>query len=292
MAEVVTLTMSSGRSLAVEIREPDAPSQGTVILLHSMMVSRRIWNSPREQGFVRTLNEAGLRTLALDFRGHGESGPRAARGVGWTYDELVREDIPAICRAARERWKNERLTMIGHSLGGHAALASVATLATEADALVAVATNIWLPSEEGNPVERAQKGAIVRTCQIITKSMGYFPARALGLGSDDEAAPVMENWAGWWRRDCWTSGDGKIDYLDALARVHIPVLGVASVGDRRLCTPACAARYLKHVPAAKVRLELVRSADDGGDAPDHMQLVTTRAAASMWRRIAAFCSRP
>src|SRR5262249_3183855 len=133
--EVITLRTASGWSLAVEVREPSGAVRGTAILLHSMMASRRIWNTPPEKGFAGVLNELGLRTLALDFRGHGDSGPSAARGGVWSYDDLVREDIPALCHAARERWPNDRLTLVGHSLGGHAAIAAAGTSLAHPDAI-------------------------------------------------------------------------------------------------------------------------------------------------------------
>jgi predicted alpha/beta hydrolase len=290
--EVISLATSSWGSLAVEIREPRSAIAGTVILLHSMMASRRIWNSPREQGVVSALNEAGLRTLALDFRGHGDSGPSASKGGKWSYDDLVREDVPALCRAVRERWPNDRLTLIGHSLGGHVSLASVSTSLAEPDQMVVLATNIWLPSEEPNPLRYAKKAAMVRFCEVATRTRGFFPTRALGFGSDDEAAPLMEGWTGWWTRDRWTSDDARIDYLSAMSRIRIPILSIASSGDRYMCTAAGAARFIKRAPAANTTFEVVRRSDTGGTAPDHMQLVTTRAAASVWPRIAAFCKSP
>jgi predicted alpha/beta hydrolase len=264
--------------------------RGTAILLHSMMASRRVWNSPREKGFVGVLNEAGLRTLALDFRGHGDSGPSASRGGVWTYDDLVREDIPALCHAARERWPNDRLTLVGHSLGGHAAIAAAGTALVDPDAIVAIATNVWLPSEEPNPLIYARKAAAVRVSDLATRARGYFPSRALAFGSDDEAAPLMTSWIDWWRRDQWTSGDLRTDYLAAVSALRAPVLAIASLGDPYLCTPSCAVRFIKRAPSSTTRFELVRRADDGSVAPDHMQLVTTRAAVSAWHLVAAFCA--
>ncbi len=286
--EVITLKTASGWSLAVEIREPREPVVGTAILLHSMMASRRIWNSPRENGFCAFLNERGLRTLALDFRGHGDSGPLASRGGRWCYDDLVREDVPALCQAARERWPNDRVTLVGHSLGGHASIAAVATSRAEPDAIVALATNVWLPSEEPNPVLMAKKAATVRICEVATRARGFFPARALRFGSDDESATFMEGWIGWWRSDRWTSGDG-VDYLASMSAVRVPLLSIASLGDRSFCTPSAAVRFAHRVPRST--FELVRRADDGGPPPDHMQIVTTRAAVSAWRRVADFCAQ-
>lgn len=287
--EVISLSTASGHSLAVEIREPRTAAAGTVVLLHSMMASRRIWNSPREQGVVSALNEAGLRTLALDFRGHGDSGPRASKGGKWSYDDLMREDVPALCQAARERWPKDRLTVVGHSLGGHVSLASTSMSLIEPDALVVLATNIWLPSQEPNPLLYAKKAAMVRFCEVATRTRGFFPARALGFGSDDEASSLMRGWTGWWNRDRWTSDDLRVDYLSSLSRIRIPILSIASSGDRYLCTAAGGARFIKHAPAANTTFEVVRRSDDGSTAPDHMQLVTTRAAATVWPRVAAFC---
>jgi len=290
-SEVVTIETTSGRSLAVEIREPKSPVRGTAILLHSMMASRRVWNSPPEQGVAGLLNEHGLRTLALDFRGHGDSGPPASKGGRWSYDDLVREDVPVLCRAARERWPSSRVTLVGHSLGGHVSLASAATSLADPDAVAVLATNVWMPSEEPNPLLRARKGAAVRFCELATKARGYFPARALGFGSDNEAAPFMTSWTGWWNRDRWTSDDLRTDYLETLSNLRVPILSIASLGDRYLCTPAGAVRFIKRAPPERVTFELVRRADDGGRAPDHMQLVTTRAAVSAWHRVAEFCVR-
>jgi predicted alpha/beta hydrolase len=288
-SEVVTLKTSSGWSLAVEIREPKEPARGTAILLHSMMASRRIWNSPREQGFASVLRERGIRTLALDFRGHGESGPVASRGGSWSYDDIVLEDVPALCHAARERWPNDRVTLVGHSLGGHASIASVARRLADADAIALLATNVWIPSDEPNPILSAKKGASVRVCDLATRARGYFPTRALRFGSDDEAAPFMMGWIGWWRSDRWTSGDGSFDYHETMSRLAVPLLSMASMGDRLFCTAAGAVRFAKRAPAGRTTFELVRRADDGGPPPDHMQLVTTRAAVSAWQRVADFC---
>jgi predicted alpha/beta hydrolase len=287
-SETITLTTSSGVALAVEIRDvPRACS--TAILLHSSMASRRTFGSSQKQGFAAFLAERGVRTLALDFRGHGESGTPAARGGKWSFDDFVREDLPALSRAARERWPRDRLTLIGHSLGGQVALAAVATSAADADGVAIMATNVWVPRDEMNPALRARKSAVIAAMRAFTRARGYFPARALRVGSDDEAASYMDSVFDCWDRDRWQSDDGCVDYFEAMERIATPVLAIASVADSYVCSPQASFRFVSRATSASVRFEVVRRADDGGDAPGHMELVTTRRATSHWDAIATFC---
>jgi hypothetical protein len=166
----------------------------------------------------------------------------------------------------------------------------VAIGACAPDALVALATNVWLPSDELHPILRAKKTAFVQSWRLLARAVGHFPARALGIGSDDEALPIVESWTRWWLENRWTSEGGRVDYGATMHRVTIPALGIASLGDRWLCTPACAGRFFKRLGSTDAMFDLVRRADDGGPAPDHMELVTTRAAVSAWRRVALFCA--
>jgi predicted alpha/beta hydrolase len=287
-SEVITLTTTSGVALAVEVREPEH-ARGTAILLHSSMASRRIWTAP-SGGFAAVLAEHGVRTVALDFRGHGESGTPASRGGRWNFDDLAREDLPALCRAARERWPRDRLTLVGHSLGGQVALAAASTGLCDADRIVVLATNVWLPGEEPNEFLRARKASVVHVTRALTRARGFFPARALRVGSDDEAASYMEGWSHNWDRNEWMSDDLSVDYRAAMAHLRLPLLSIASLGDRFLCTPQAAFRFVRLASNASVRFALIRrSDDDGRPAPDHMAIVTSRSAMSSWHDIANFC---
>lgn len=66
MAEKVTFTTSDGVEIVGDYVPAD--SSRTVILLHMMPATRGAWRP-----FVKKLNDAGLSTLAIDLRGHGDS---------------------------------------------------------------------------------------------------------------------------------------------------------------------------------------------------------------------------
>lgn len=280
-----SVTTADGRTLACDVREPTDARPGAVVLGHAMMVSRRVW-SRRGGGLADHLASRGHRVVTFDFRGHGESGPRASREVDWSYDDLVRHDVPAVASAARERFGGP-VTLVGHSLGGHVTAAAVGHGHAEIDRLVLVAGNVWLPRWEPSSARRAEKLASLVAVQGVLRAFGRFPTRRLRMGTDDEARTYLGAFFRWWRDDAWISDDGREDHGAALPRVRIPVTQVTSEGDRLNCAPAAGARFLDAMTSADRSLVAVgRGALAGGFVPDHMGLVTDVRSRPVWDEIA------
>lgn len=98
---------------APEIRGEAVGEGPAIVLCHGLTATRRsvVHGS-------RRLERAGHRVIAYDARGHGES-DAAPVGQGYGYPELV-EDLARVVEAqARE----ERVLLVGHSMGAHTALA-------------------------------------------------------------------------------------------------------------------------------------------------------------------------
>lgn len=283
--EPIEIRTDDGVALRGDVREPPARDRvGVAVLAHAMMARRSEFERPSGGGLARFLASRGWRTIAFDFRGHGESGTPAADGGSWTYDDLVRLDLPAVVACARARAKKLPVVVVGHSLGGHVALAAQGTGRIDANAIVGIASNVWLPVLEPSRVRWAMKRATMALVGVACDKRGYFPARALRAGSDDEAAAYFAALRRCVDRGRWTSDDGREDYLASLANVTVPVMSLASDGDRINCAPECAERF--HARCAGPRaVERVRRADGGGAPPGHMELVTTERAKSAWERV-------
>jgi pimeloyl-ACP methyl ester carboxylesterase len=88
---------------------PDGPA---VLLLHGINNTRRLFYSK-----AHWLNGLGYGVLAIDLRGHGESGA-VERTFGWR----EAEDAEAALRWLRLRYPHRKVGVIGVSLGGAAAL--------------------------------------------------------------------------------------------------------------------------------------------------------------------------
>jgi predicted alpha/beta hydrolase len=264
--EEIEIRTRDGITLRATVRKIPR-SRGTCVLAHAMFARRSIW----EKGFAEFLAARGWRSVSFDFRGHGDSDKTDDHG----YDDLVFSDLPAVAECARQKLGGP-LVVIGHSLGGHVALAAQGAGVLGADAIVGVAApNVWLRELEPSRAVWAVKRGILATVDAVCKRFGRFPARRLGLGSDDEPIGYMTDLTRFGKTNAWRSRSGTNDYLAALARVKEPVCAIASDGDRLNARPECVRRMLD-LAAGPKRFVHLRA------RVDHTRIVTTRDAESGW----------
>jgi fermentation-respiration switch protein FrsA (DUF1100 family) len=130
-AETVVLTSPSGAALQGWFI-PGRAGRGVVILLHGVRANR-LSMLPR----ARLLIAEGLSVFLFDFQAHGESG-----GNRITFGQLETLDAAAAVAYVRRRLPDERIGVIGASLGGAAALVGHAPLPVDAIVLEAVYPDI------------------------------------------------------------------------------------------------------------------------------------------------------
>jgi len=115
-AELVTLTADDGLDLVADFYLPDSDEPvPTVILLHMLRDRRQSW-SP----IVPDLVDAGYAVLAIDMRGHGETGG----DMDW---ELAEVDLQAWIDWARaQEGTTDAIALMGGSIGANMALRGMA----------------------------------------------------------------------------------------------------------------------------------------------------------------------
>lgn len=276
-AEVVEIRTKDGVTLSATVMDPHGEMRGTVVMAHAMF--------GRQTGFrwiARMFRDRGWRAITFDFRGHGKS---PASGYG--YDDFVVHDLPAVVDCARARSEGKPVALIGHSLGGHVALAAQGCGLVSLDAIVLVASNVWLRDFEPSGAMWAAKRLILEGFVRTARRFGKFPARALKLGSDDESLEYVEDIARFGLDGRWVSRDGTRNYLSALTEVDVPLYSIASDGDRINARPVSVERMLSRC-RAKIHVDRVAKSDDGGKPPGHSEVLTTQAARSAYERAEAF----
>jgi predicted alpha/beta hydrolase len=289
--ETIDIRTSDGWSLRADVREPPSTPVGVIVLAHAMMARRSEFDRPRDAGLAELFAARGWLAVTFDFRGHGDSGPAPDQGGRYRYDDLVTQDLPAVCAFAREQaGRRKAVVVLGHSLGGHVSLVAQGTGAIRADAMIGVGASPWVPAFEPSRVRWLAKRTLMEGFRALSRRVGHFPARTLRIGSDDISRGCVADFTRFARTGVWASRDGKVDYMAALGRVEVPVLQVVSEGDRLECPPACGERFAARCPGLADVVRVTR-ADDGGPPPDHMGLVTSGRVGTVWERVEGWARR-
>ncbi|MCW2813921.1 MAG: Alpha/beta hydrolase family protein [Nocardioides sp.] len=136
--------MSSHR--LVDVRTPSAPDAVAIVLHGGASRGQRMMVSPTQLSVVRMVPIA----KRLGRAGRGRLGVvRLLNSYrGWDTEHTPLDDVAWAIGQVQERWPSVPVTLVGHSLGGRAAL-----LAATHDAVrTVVALNPWVYPDDGVPL--------------------------------------------------------------------------------------------------------------------------------------------
>lgn len=257
---------ADGTRLALyRVGRPGAP---TAVLMPGTFSNHTFWLGTKGHGMAWALAEAGFEAVVLDPRGHG--GSERPNGQGWTFEHWGRVDVPAAVEAVAG--DDGTTLLVGHSAGGASmliALAGEPEVRERVAGVVVLATPIpWM-----QPWRRAGTWAI----RTVSRLLGRFPARLLGLGPEDELPGVMAQWMHWNYRGEWRGEDG-IDYVEALADVQVPVLAISGAGDSVFAPPEACRGLMEMVGTDDATYVLAGRETGFSEDFDHPGVVVSKAA--------------
>ena len=286
--EYIQTTTKDGVSLTAGIIRPPGTPRGVILAGHAMMVNIRSLDRPAGDGFLSHLARRGYLVLAADLRGHGRSGTPASNGGDWTYDDLVFQDTPALLDLAHQEADGLPVILIGHSLFAHASLAWLGQNPDRGpQAMVLVASNLWLRQDEKNMVKRLKKEMQIIALDLFSRIYGYFPARRIKMGPEDEAAGYIRQFLKVYRQSRWGNCSGTIDFRAGLSQVETPLLLVSGKADQLWCSPEAVHLFHAAIPEQWKTIWAVGKNDYGLDFdPGHMDILTNNRSAPLWEAMA------
>ncbi|MGW4382211.1 alpha/beta hydrolase family protein [Kitasatospora sp. NPDC004531] len=260
--ERTRIPVPGAEALAATVTVPDGGPTAVLLLWPALGVPAGYY-AP----FCAELAARGVAVVAVDLRGQGESGPAPDRRSTHGYHALAARDFPAVTAAARARFGAEvPLFLLGHSIGGQAALLAAAREPAAVDGLVLVASGT-VDFRGFTGAARWRVLANTQLLALIATLWGYWPGHRLGFGGR-QPARLMRDWARLGRTGRFAPAGADLDYEQALAALDLPVLAV-SLPDDRLAPAGAVDHLVGKLPAAKVERRHHRPAP--GEAGDHVR---------------------
>ncbi len=212
---------------------------------------------------ARYLARRGMDAWVLDLRGRGESRPVARpenQRSHWTFDDLVRYDVPAAIETVRSRTGRSQVAWIGHSLGGLAVYAFVGTTPIGREAVAAVVTlaspvlfpaSAWrlfrrlgitllsLPLPGTVPQREVvsflwkafELTGLIRVGMNPSNLDPHLAGRALRRSLHNVSLAKLRQLATWSSEQVFCSADRAVDYREGLRRFEVPILVAAGSDD-------------------------------------------------------------
>ena len=247
----------------------------------------------RYRHFARFFARSGVPVLTYDYRGIGLSRPSTLSGFRSVIEDWAEYDCSAAIGWLRERFPCAELTGIAHSAS--ALLFGGAHNAAEQARLVLIGAHTGYCGDY-HPLYRLPMAVLWHGLMpVLTRVMGYFPARRLGLGEDIPAGIALQ-WASRRSADLRPAGaslggERTRRLLDRCAALERPAL-VIRFSDDAFATAAGMRRLLGYYPRLSPQYLLFTPADSGTRNIGHFGFFGRGAGLALWPKLAARLLQP
>ncbi|SCK19108.1 alpha/beta fold hydrolase [Vogesella sp. LIG4] len=248
-----------------------------VLLLHGVMANGRIFYSASGKGLAPYLAAHGYDVFVADLRGRGNSTPHIDRHARYGQTETITEDLPALHAAVRHIKGDVPLHWMAHSWGG---VHMSSCLLRHPQLIAEVQSLVYFGSKRSVHVRNWRKRLEVDLVwnivgRMLCRSVGYLPARRIGLGADDETDKSHWQSKQWARVAPWRDSDDGFDYAAAAQRYSLPpALYFAAQNDPCRGHPADVKRFRDESGRHLSRLRLLARHKGHRHDYDHVSLLT------------------
>jgi predicted alpha/beta hydrolase len=239
--------------------------------------------------FAQYLASRGIPTLTYDYRGIGLSRPATLRGFRASIEDWAEYDCAGAIAWLRRRYGAAEIVGIAHSIG--TLLAGGAHNAMDQSRLVLIAPHTGYYGDYSKRYRLLMALLWHGLMPVITRLVGYFPARRLGLGEDLPASFALQ-WAArrspQLRPTGTDAGAARVRMLlDRCAALQRPAL-LVSISDDSFATPAGMRRLMAYYPRLSPLQHLQFSpADAAVRRIGHFGFFSRQAGAVLWPRLLA-----
>ena len=223
---VWTVTKDSIASDSSPVAEPQ-----NIFLTHGTFSDKKVC-----LGIASYLCQLGHTCYIMEWRGHGHSSVPKDK---FNFETVATYDYKATFRYLFDELKLDNLHSVTHSGGGVGLAMFLVQNPDYIDKINSIST--FACQAYGailSPIGYAQ----IMGLKIVTKLLGYLPAKKLGLGPFNESYYTMKQWYDWNLNKNFESSflkvstlkeqEQRFDYRQSIADITTPVYAISGKGDR------------------------------------------------------------
>lgn len=247
------------------------------------------------RAFAAYLSTCGIPTLTYDYRGIGASRPRSMRSLKATVEDWGSKDCASVVNWMKTRFPEADLAVVGHSVG--ALVTGFVTNGRVIDRLLWFGAHTGYFGDYRKDLKPAMFLAWHTLMPAVTRAIGFFPGRLLGLGEDLPRGVALQ-WAGRREPDLWTPARQRgipqphIRQLQQrFAAVRAPALSMRFADDA-FATEVASRRIASLFRNTSVNFECVTPANVGLRKGGHFAYFRTEARDALWTRAAEWLQSP
>jgi predicted alpha/beta hydrolase len=188
MQEKIRIKTKDGKLISATSFIPDISNGKNITVAPAAQFTQRNYAS-----FALCFQQWGYHVITFDYRGIGDSAPQRLKGYNARLQQWAVQDADAVIRYVKTSFPNQELIYIGHGIGGE--LVGLAQASQYIHKLVLASCSLSckrLWSWKGR-----MRITVMKTIgRIVTKWLGYFPGKRLGIMRDLPKG-VMHEWADW-----------------------------------------------------------------------------------------------
>ncbi len=244
----------------------------TVVINAAIFVRQRFYFS-----FARWLASQGIHAVTFSNRGMGQSLTSEDRTWHHELRHWGERDLPAVMAWARRARPDDRLFLVGHSMGGQ--LAAMTDHVHDLDGIVTVAScsaywHLW---------PRPQRYGILAwygTAAILGRVLPYFPAAHVNVGPN-VASTLVRDWVRWGRHRDYLYG--PFGMRPTMADYQGRVLSWSFTDDQLGILPAVEALH-HHYTQAQLSRRHVHPSEIGATSIGHFKWFREATGRPLWEQ--------
>ncbi len=210
-----------------------------VLLIHGSIEDSRIFYSKNGKGLAPFLASHGFDVFVPDLLGRGASRPLASRNFKHRQRDTIDIELGMYVAHIKSIYPDVPIRLGAHSWGGVLLLAWLAKYGKESN----VGPAVFFASKRRISVLSLQRFFMLDIMwtlvgSIATLFTGYLPAKAMGMGSENEPYGMYFDVTGWVYTRSWKDPQTGFDFTKALKEIELPpVLYLAGIKDKVLGHP-------------------------------------------------------